>query len=201
MPWINTENVFVASIIVTIIIIFYIYYIQSYHIIESQLDSKEYAVLTLDNSQDAANILSKVNINMVTLISHLEAKYGKHNKLVDNLLSRYDPDVIYESVPTWLNGGVAYTAGKGKSLYICLRNTNNLEFHDLNTIMFVALHELSHIATDAKHHPAEFWRTFKFILNESVSIGIYRPIDYSKAATSYCNDMKITYNPLFDPTV
>ncbi len=199
---IDAENVLIASMIVTFLIIIYIYYIKAYHVIRSDLDNKEYSVLSLDDSKHAANMLAKINLNITQLAEHLEKKYGTSNDLVNNVLLRYNPDVIYESVPTWFNDGVAYTSGKGKSIYICLRDThNNNVLHDINTIMFVALHELSHIATNAVQHPKEFWQTFKFILIEAAEVGIYTPIDYSVTPTNYCNEMKITYNPMFDPTV
>ena len=44
--------------------------------------------------------------------------------------------------------------------------------------MFVALHELSHVASKSIGHTDEFWDNFKFILIESEKIGIYKPIDY-----------------------
>ncbi len=197
----DIESWLVASLITTVLIIFYVYYIKAYHVVASEIDGKRYSVLTLNNSQEAANMLSKVNLGVAKLAEHLQKKYSRRNSMVNNLLDRYNPDVLYESVPTWFNDGVAYTAGKGKSIYICLREVSNGNLHDLNTVMFVALHEISHIATDARHHPKEFWQTFRFILNEAAEIGIYRPIDYSLTPATYCNDMKINYNPLFEDEI
>ena len=63
--------------------------------------------------------------------------------------------------------------------------------------MFVALHELSHIATKSIGHTTEFWNNFKFILKEAVKIKIYEPVNYKKKPKNYCG-MKITDNPYYD---
>lgn len=188
-------------IILCVFITFILYEKEKYQLQISSIDGKEYFVYSYNNSQDAANILSRLNISIAKLVSHLKIKYGKNHTVVNKLITRYNPDVIYELIPTWLSGNVAYTRGKGKSLYICLRpifRNDNL-LHDFNTIMFVALHEITHVATNVKDHPPEFWRTFKFILDESVKIGIYKPVDYSHANVTYCDDnMVINYNPYYD---
>ncbi|HAF76958.1 MAG TPA: hypothetical protein DCG42_06505 [Maribacter sp.] len=63
--------------------------------------------------------------------------------------------------------------------------------------MFVALHELAHIASKSIGHTKEFWDNFKFILQNAVKIKIYNPVDYKKENKNYCG-MKITDNPLYD---
>jgi hypothetical protein len=67
---------------------------------------------------------------------------------------------------------------------------------DINTLTFVALHELSHIMTESIGHKQEFWTNFKFMLKHAVKEGIYEPIDYSKSPEDYCGLM-IDDNPLF----
>ena len=92
-----------------------------------------------------------------------------------------------------------YSENKGEKIAFCLgddkEDLDNLI--DQNTLMFVALHELSHLATKSIGHTKEFWDNFKFILQESEKIGIYTPVDYKKNKTNYCG-MKIKDNPYFD---
>ena len=63
--------------------------------------------------------------------------------------------------------------------------------------MFVALHELSHVASKSIGHTDEFWDNFKFILIEAEKIGVYKPIDYKNEKTEYCG-MTINDNPYYD---
>lgn len=191
-----------SIVIIVLIILTYLIFVESYKVERSKIDGNKYFVLPYSNSQSAADILARVNINVAKLIEHLKIKYGKKHTIVKNLCRRYNPDAIYEHQPKSFDN-VAYTMGKGKSVYICLRKIygDQKKLHNFNTIMFVVLHEISHIATDVIKHPDEFWITFKFILKEAVSIGIYQPIDYSVHNESYCREMIINYSPLFDKTL
>ena len=51
---------------------------------------------------------------------------------------------------------------------------------DENTLMFVALHELSHVASKSIGHTDEFWNNFKFLIKEAETINIYVPENYKK---------------------
>jgi predicted metal-dependent hydrolase len=68
---------------------------------------------------------------------------------------------------------------------------------DENTLMFVAIHELSHIMTKSIGHKTEFWQNFKFLLGEAKDAGIHTPVDYKKQPKEYCG-MKIHDNPYYD---
>ena len=58
-------------------------------------------------------------------------------------------------------------------------------------------HELTHIGSDVKDHPPEFWSAFKFVLQEAVECRTYTPVNYSLHPEEYCG-MSVSYNPLFD---
>ena len=68
---------------------------------------------------------------------------------------------------------------------------------DLNTLTFVAIHELSHIMTKSEGHKQIFWQNFKFLLTEAKEANIYKPEDYKKEPKPYCG-MDITDNPYYD---
>ncbi len=94
----------------------------------------------------------------------------------------------------------AYSENKGEQIALCLSNKgkkDNDNLIDKNTLMFVALHELSHLATKTIGHDETFWKNFKFLLKESEKINIYKPINYKNNSTNYCG-MEITDNPYYD---
>ena len=124
---------------------------------------------------------------------------------VMQLTDRYNVDQIYEISPLNAAGNTSYTENKGEKLVLCLRekeknNSGQNEFHDINLIMFVVLHELTHIMNDRWGHETQYWRMFKFVILNAAEAGIYTPVDYSKHPQVYCG-MNITYNPYFDPTL
>jgi hypothetical protein len=121
---------------------------------------------------------------------------------VVQLKSRYKVDRISEISPLNPSGSTSYTENKGEKLVLCLRNKEpnaqgKYEFHDINLIMFVVLHELTHVMNDRWGHKMQFWQLFKFVLKNAVECGIYKPVDYRRDPARYCG-MDITYNPYYD---
>jgi len=128
----------------------------------------------------------------------------KMQERVLQLLQNYNPHDIYEISPLNQDGLTSYTESK-RTLVLCLRhkipdNNGNYELHDINTMMFVVLHELSHMMNDEWGHPSGFWKLFKFMLVSGVQCGVYKPVDYAKSPIVYCG-LPITYNPYFDKRI
>jgi hypothetical protein len=120
---------------------------------------------------------------------------------VRQLIKNYGATTIYEISP--LNGEnlTSYTQDK-KDLVLCLRRkepnaAGQHPLHDINTMMFVVLHELTHMMNDTWGHPSDFWMLFRFMLEASVEADVYRPVDYSKHPVIYCG-LNINYSPYFD---
>ena len=110
----------------------------------------------------------------------------------------FNPGKIKEILPT--SEYTAYSENKGEQIALCLSNKSKNDSDNLidkNTLMFVALHELSHLATKTIGHDDTFWKNFKFLLEESEKINIYKPINYKNNSTNYCG-MEITDNPYYD---
>lgn len=163
--------------------------------IVSDVDGNTYCVRERAKLELAADRLATITTRMKQLVKHLEEKYPDRTN-VKRLSSGFNPKKIYETLPT--SEYTAYSQNKGEKLAFCLdteKNDGNLI--DLNTLTFVALHELSHIATKSTGHTEEFWNNFKFILQEAVKINIYEPINYKKEPRKYCG-MKITDNPYYE---
>lgn len=123
---------------------------------------------------------------------------------VTQLLSKYNSRDIYEISPLNSSGVTSYTQDK-ETLILCLRKKEKNqsganELHDINTIMFVVVHELSHMMNDRWGHDVDFWILFKFMLENAVECGVYSPVDYSSHPILYCG-LLLTYNPIFDPNL
>ena len=93
----------------------------------------------------------------------------------------------------------AYSENKGEKLAFCLNKERQGETNmiDEHTLMFVAIHELSHIATKSVGHKQEFWDNFKFLLENAKECGVHSPTDYKKKPAQYCG-MDIKDNPYYD---
>ena len=161
----------------------------------SSVDGNKYCVRDRLKVKDAVNLLAEVVNKMKRLVDYVYKKYPD-NPSVIKLKNNFNPNKITETLPT--SELTAYSENKGEKMAFCLNKTKNTDtLIDLNTLTFVAIHELSHTMTTSIGHKQEFWNNFKFLLENAVKIGIYNPVDYKKENQSYCG-MTITDNPFYD---
>ena len=83
----------------------------------------------------------------------------------------------------------AYNVNKGEEIAICIRDKNNKLLDDMNSCMFIIIHELSHIMTITEQHTPEFWDNMRQLLEKASECGVYKPVDYSKNPQYYCNQL------------
>jgi hypothetical protein len=161
----------------------------------SNVDGNTYCVRERTKLELAADKLAKVNLNMKSLVDHCKNNFGSEER-IKRLTEGFNPKKITETLPT--SEYTAYSENKGEKIAFCLdtEKNNKGRLIDLNTLTFVAIHELSHVASKSIGHTPEFWRNFKFLLEEAEKINIYKPIDYSKNPKKYCG-MEINDNPYF----
>ena len=163
--------------------------------IVSDEDGNTYCVRETPKLELVADLLAKVTRKLKKLVKYLGEKYPTREN-VQRLVKRFNPKKIMETLPT--SKFTAYSENKGEKLAFCTTTTKEgSKLIDENTLTFVALHEISHIATESIGHKKEFWENFKFILKNAKSIGIYEPKDYKKNPKKYCG-MTITDNPYYD---
>ena len=161
----------------------------------SSVDGNKYCVRDRTKVKDAVNLLAEVVNKMKRLVEYVYKKYPDDPSVI-KLKNNFNPNKITETLPT--SELTAYSENKGEKMAFCLNKTKNTDtLIDLNTLTFVAIHELSHTMTTTIGHKQEFWKNFKFLLENAVKIGIYKPVDYKKENQSYCG-MTITDNPFYD---
>lgn len=161
----------------------------------STVDGNKYCVRERMKIQYVADLLARVTQKLKTLVEHMGEKYPKREN-VKRMVKNFNPQKIQETLPTSIH--TAYSENKGEKMAFCVtKEKNGTELIDENTLTFVAIHELSHVATKSIGHNEEFWNNFKFLLQNAKEIGIYNPEDYKKKPREYCG-MKITDNPYYD---
>ena len=78
----------------------------------------------------------------------------------------------------------AYTINKGDEMRLCVRNNETLE--NMNTSMFVVLHELGHLMSISYGHNEEFRNNFSYVVHLASNLGIYKPEDFENKPVEYC---------------
>lgn len=160
--------------------------------IRSTVDNREYSVRNLPDRMMAADLLAQIRGKLISLVELVKNKYPNDER-VQNLKERFSINIpIEENIP---KGKVtSYTINKGDKMMLCLRQGGASDngagsLMDLNTMTFVAIHELAHIASDTvdtHSHGEQFWNNMDFLVREAMNNGIYTYVDYSKMPQSYC---------------
>ena len=161
----------------------------------SDVDGEKYCVRERDQLDKSADLLATVAGKCKALVLFMKQKYPERAD-IERLTVGFRPDKIVETLPT--STLTAYSENKGQKIAFCLdTKKNGTTLIDINTLTFVAIHELSHIMTISIGHKQEFWENFKFLLEGAKEANIYNPIDYKETPEEYCG-MMIKDNPYYD---
>jgi hypothetical protein len=187
--------IFIAFILFFCLIIYYQSDAFNLKCIIASEDGHRYCVREREKLELAANLLAKVTQKMKDMVAYMKQKHPTDPRTI-RLVEGFNPKRVSETLPT--SELTAYSENKGEKLAFCLNTTKEgNRLIDINTLTFVALHELSHIMTESIGHNQEFWQNFKFLLQNAKESGIYDPVDYKKNPKEYCG-MKINDNPYYD---
>lgn len=169
------------------------YFATEVEYVTSRVDNQEYLVRSLPDKQEAADLIANIRIRLEKMVKHLEQTYPNDPR-TKMLLENFRPDRISEGSEN--SKYTSYSVNKGEKLVLCLRSKDEKkELVDLNTMMFVSLHELSHMGTKSIGHTKEFWDNFRWVLKEAIKINIYKYQDFNSKPEGYCG-IQITDNPL-----
>jgi hypothetical protein len=161
---------------------------------ESALNNNTYKVQNYENPDIAVDMLATIKKNINIITKHLNSKYPNDER-VKRFTKRIADTQIEEAIHE--ENSSSYTINKGELMAICLRHKNkDKDFHQIDILMFVIIHELAHIMSVSEGHTSEFMDNFKFLLVEAQNSGIYHPIDYSIKPITYCG-VRVTHNPYY----
>lgn len=115
---------------------------------------------------------------LLVILEPLFRKDNYHSGILEVLNDRNVLDEI-----EFYKGDKSYTINKQK-VYICLLDENG-EYYNMNMIIYVTLHEISHVLCDEIGHTKKFHEIFEAILLKATEMGIYNPS--IPIIGNYCN--------------
>ena len=161
--------------------------------VKSTVDGRKYLVRNLPDKQDAANMIATVRGNLVKLAQELKKK-NEGNIDIERMINNFNPNNIVESEKN--NKYTSYSINKGEKTVYCMRSRDDKnELVKLNTMMFVALHELAHTMSKSIGHTKEFWDNFRILLRNAIKLNIYKRVNYNEKPVKYCG-VEITDDPM-----
>lgn len=158
---------------------------------KSNIDDRYYLVRNESDKQEAANVLAKIRQNILLLASDLYAhrhdpENAKYEEYITRLYERAPKIIIVESTKD--SKYTSYSINKGEQIVFCLRKRllpNNL--YDINLMMYVVLHEISHVACPIyDNHGPLFREIFNFITLSAIKLNIYSKINFKESPINYC---------------
>jgi predicted metal-dependent hydrolase len=160
--------------------------------VKSDIDGKKYLVRDIKDKQKAANFLAKLRKNLIKLSTDLDekkyAEYYEYKQYIERISSKIYNIEFSESSEDSIY--TSYSVNKGEQIVFCLRSKNKKEkIHDINLVMYVALHEIAHVASPEYGHTELFKRIFSFLTKVAIKIGVYKKINFKFDPTEYCGLM------------
>jgi hypothetical protein len=180
------------TILISIVIIFiyFFLFINRKNLVYVETNSGTKFLVHKDNlKNEKANLLGKIVENMFILKNHMVKNINKfplyepYIEQLKNNLSETNT-VVYETDPS--SQLTSYSVNKGEELSFCLKSKKTNQLHDLNLLMYVAIHEMAHIACPEIGHGKLFQKIFKKLAEEAVKINIYKKVNYSDNPVEYC---------------
>ena len=154
--------------------------------IRSSIDDREYYVQNLPDKQQASNNLAIIRAKLIKIVDYLYEKYPKNADII-RLKGNFRPDRINEGLSN--SKYTSYSVNKGEKIVMCIRQRDDAKnLVDLNTLTFVAIHELAHLMTQSIGHGDDFWANMEFILKEVLQspLDIYQYQPFHKVPQEYC---------------
>jgi hypothetical protein len=165
-------------------------------LVKSSIDGNNYLVRNMEDKDAAADRLARIREKLLRLMKYLEQSFGDR-PFVKQIMRNFDasPERFAESTPE--AAYTSYSVNKGEKIFMCLRQRDEKEdLVDENILIFVALHEMSHIGTASIGHTKEFWNHFAWLLEKSETLGVYSYQDFAAHPVEYCG-VHITDSPKY----
>lgn len=159
-------------------------------VLEKGPDGLEYLVRPGPMQKDVAKSLSVLHTNLTKILAELN-KRKETGSLPDHMLvplqnlnKKYSHKAIREGVEN--QEYTSFSLDK-KEIHFCIksRDGTNLIYDD-NLLLFVSIHEISHMASPTEGHDSNFRNVFKYLLQVAHEIGVYTPVDFKSSPVNYC---------------
>ena len=132
---------------------------------ESFIDHDKYLVRNFDDKKDAANTLAEIKKRLRTLIEFIENECkcnekskNKNIRFIEqynkNILRKFNNIIFRESSED--NKFTSYSVNKGEEIVFCIRSKEDNKIHDINELMYVAIHEIAHVGCPEIGHTPLF---------------------------------------------
>lgn len=182
-----TETILIAMLIIFIYI--FLFFNRNKVVYMESISGDKMLIYADPMKKEKANLLAAIKTNMYALRDYMYRNINKFPDYTDyikqlNMNLDEDKTIIYETDPD--TNLTSYSVNKGEELSFCLKSKKTGQVHDLNLLMYVAIHEMAHIACPEIGHGELFKKIFRKLIEEAINIEIYTKVDYTNHPIEYC---------------
>ncbi len=153
---------------------------------------EHYLVRNLDDKDKAANTLANMKTKLKTLVEHTIKKCENTTTdsstfikpYINTINNKFNFIIFRESTDN--SQFTSYSINKGEEIVFCLRSKENNKIHDINELMYVAIHEIAHVGCPEIGHTPLFKRINKELLKYAIECNMYSYKDYNTFPEDYC---------------
>ena len=168
---------------------------------QESFNGEQYLVRNLEDKEKAANMLSNMKAKLKKLVEYTLNKSENGNderskfikEYINTINNKFDNIIFRESTDN--SKFTSYSINKGEEIVFCLRSKSNNTLHDVNELMYVAIHEIAHVGCPEIGHTPLFRRINKEILKYGIECDVYKYKDYNTYPEDYCG-IELTNNIL-----
>lgn len=178
------------TILIIILIYIFLFYNNNKMVyVENSDYGTRFLVQNNKDKNKSAKVLSELTKNLYQLRNYViknKKKYPKYSEYIDLLDEGFNNNrtTIHEGLMD--NNLTSYSVNKGEELVFCLKSKQTNKFHDMNLLMYVAIHELAHIACPEIGHGKLFTKIFRFLLKRAIELKLYKYENYYQKPVEYC---------------
>lgn len=182
------KETFIICMLVIFIYIFLTMNSNKFVLIEAN-DGQKVRVNDEIDQQGSANLLAEIIVRIYKLRNYLKNNKDKYTNQIDciDLLEKNlneNRTQIYENSTS--SDYTSYSVNKGEEIVFCLRSKKTNKLHDINLMMYVAIHEMAHIGCFEIGHTKLFKDIFAFYLKIAIELDIYKYDNYDENPVEYC---------------
>lgn len=151
--------------------------------VKSSIDNKYYLVNNTKHRSEVANVLATLRSKIIFICDNIQNNDDfmkrirnkiRSTRFIENPKKKPEPNLT------------SYSVNKGEKIVLCIYDYENEKIYDMNTLLYVCIHELAHIGDINIGHKPSFYSIFNFLLFQSIRLGIYSFYDYSILPVKYC---------------
>ena len=178
-----------SILIIAVISVVYLFYITNKHSlvgVTATNSTNAYLVQNRQDNQRAANIINTIKSNIDQLIDILlqDTKVPFNKQFIGVAKIKLQTTQFRESIEN--SKYTSYSVNKGEEIVLCVRSKVTNEIHNIDVLMYVAIHELAHVICPEIGHTKLFNLIFRYILSVAEQHNLYNYTDYAQQNTEYC---------------